>query len=93
MKPHMFYSLALAAIHVTDSVETLSSVFSSTEGYRYDRDIVLSNLTSLAEAIDNPEDDTKFEEFIDASSEETNTADSRMTRFQWFCKALQPQLM
>jgi len=93
MKPHMFYSLALAGIHVTDPVETLSGVFTPADDYRYDRDIVLSNLTGLAEAIDNSENNTEFEEFVAASSEETNTAESRKTRFRWFCKAFQPQLM
>lgn len=74
MKPHMFYSLALAITHVTDPVERLSSVFSPVDGYIYDRDIVLSNLTGLAEALENAEEDTQSAEFINASSQETNTA-------------------
>ena len=93
MKPHMFYSLVLAGIHVTDPVETLSGVFTPADDYRYDRDIVLSNLTGLAEAVDNSENNSEFEEFVAASAEETNTAESRKTRFRWFCKAFQPQLM
>lgn len=90
-KPHVFYSLVLAYIHKKNIVPTLQGLVQANPGYVVDRDLVLSNLTRLAAALE--EDDpalTDFPEFAFASKAKTNVAATRASRFVWLSRALDP---
>lgn len=89
MKQHVFYSLLLATMHISNTVPSLVEHFAppATAAERSRPDIV-SNLTRLAQALDDPSSAGEFAEFVEASSERTNVADQRATRFVWCCRAL-----
>jgi hypothetical protein len=88
MKPFMMYSLVLAIMHVTNPVSTLEGVYGSPKIAKLDRASAIANLTTLADAVDNPDDYPRFKEFVAASSEKTNVAAQRKTRFVFFSRAL-----
>lgn len=93
MKPYMLYSLILAITHLTRPVPALQDVYFSDGKYHLNNDIALANLTALAEAVESDGENPPFSEFVKASSSKTNVKAQRETRFIWFCKALQPQLL
>lgn len=65
MRPYLVYSLMLAIIHLEKPLPTLASVYQPTQPYKFEHDIVVSNLLTLAEALEAPE-----ELFDDSSSVE-----------------------
>lgn len=56
MRPHIVYSLLLALAHMEAPVETLTSIYERRSTYRYERDVIISNLSTLAEALEAPEE-------------------------------------
>lgn len=94
MKPFNFYTLVLAIIHANKPVEMLTSVYKPKEDYSYDRNVVISNLTSLADSLEYPDKPSQnFKKFVLANLSKTNGAPARKTRFEFFCKALEPSLI
>jgi hypothetical protein len=93
MKPYNFYSLLLAICHAKQPVEQLSVDCEVAMPYVYNKDIVRSNLTSLAEALEDPDNPGRFGEFVKASLEKTNVAQYRKIRLIWLCRALQQRLL
>lgn len=93
MKSYNFYTLMLAISHLKSPVESLNSLYSQPSPYVYHRDYAVSNLTSLADVLDADTFDDKFKPFVSATVSDTNGARNRQTRFQWFCKALEPNLL
>lgn len=88
MRPHVFYALALATMHVRDPVSKLQELFSSPSLSDLHEAEVVSNLTALAQALDDPTNAGDLAEFAEASSERTNVAEQRIKRFTWCCRAL-----
>lgn len=88
MKPHMVYSLAQASTHVTRPVRKFERIFRSPRLRAVNWATALPNLTRLAEAADADEPDGRFAEFTEASQQKTNVAETRKTRFKWFCAAV-----
>lgn len=93
MKPHIVYSLVLALIHMRRPVSPLQGVVSSPSLEALDREIVVSNMAQLAEALQNPEGFADFEEFVAACSSRTNVRSQRELRFKWLCKTLLPEAL
>jgi hypothetical protein len=54
MKPHIFYGLVLAASHIYQPADKLLDKYEPTGG-KQQRENTLANLTSLAEALEDPE--------------------------------------
>jgi hypothetical protein len=67
MRPYQVYSLMLALIHMEEPIETLERIYEPTDPYKFDRDIVVSNLSALVEALEAPEE--LFEEADDMTEE------------------------
>lgn len=88
MKQHVFYSLALATMHVINPVEKLNSTFENAGPVQIDEQDAIANLTSLAQALDDPSSYAELADFATASSERTNVAEQRAKRFVWCCRAL-----
>jgi hypothetical protein len=92
MKPYNFYTLALAIVHSSCPVPCLKLDFALESPITIDREIVIANLTTLADALDEPSRYAGLKDFIDACSKATNRISQRKTRFSQFCRALQPRL-
>lgn len=88
MKPYIVYALVLAVIHMRRPVSSLQPVFNSLELREFTKELVLTNLTQLAAALDNPDGFPDYEEFVAACSSRTNVRAQRELRFKWLCKAL-----
>ena len=88
MKPYNIYSLILAINHAHSPIETLNKLYEAPREYVFERDRVVSNLSMLAEAVDNDAAIGKYKEFVLANMSKTNGALHRGIRFRWFCKAL-----
>jgi len=88
MKPYNIYSFILAINHVHSPIETLNREYEAPRGYSPERDKVISNLSMLAEALNNDETPKKYKDFVMANTSKTNGALHRSKRFKWFCKAL-----
>ena len=94
MRPYVVYALMLAITHMQEPVAPLIEVYPRNGGaYKIKRDVVLANLSRLAEALEDPDNNADLKAFIDASSGRTNVASQRETRFRWLCKALEPELL
>ena len=92
MKPYNIYSLILAINHVHSPIKALNKVYRCTRGYAFERDKVISNLSILAEAVENNETSGRYKKFVLANMSKTNGALHRGRRFKWFCKALIEQI-
>jgi len=97
MKPHIFHTLLIAIAHYLEPIASLSEI-PETVGPRVPmvRDIVSTNLTTLAEGLEAEEGDKKFERFesfFKACADKTNTGDQRINRFVWLFNALKPELL
>lgn len=88
MKPFNFYSLVLALFHMTGPVQPLQTRYAPRSPKFGSEDVILSNLGTLANALEQESPPEKLQEFVDACSEATNTKKQRERRFKWFCKAL-----
>jgi len=88
MKLYNIYSLILAINHVHSPVETLDKLYKAPRKYAFERDEVVSNLSILAEAVDNDATTGRYKKFVLANMTKTNGALHRGIRFKWFCKAL-----
>jgi len=95
MKPYHLYSLILAITHATEPVPALTSIVAGGTGL-VDRTDLLRNLSWLNEALDAGEDGAAsrpYARFVQASSSKTNTAGSRVERFEsMFTAVTQEQL-
>ncbi len=73
------------------------SIYEPPRHYEYNRGIVVTNLSALAEAVEVAKDrdledyEGRFDEFVKATQKGTNSRANRTTRFKWFCRALQPE--
>ena len=94
MKPYNIYSLILAITHMKDPSEKLNSVYNRTAPYKFEKNIVISNLSNLSETLENPDiTDTIYQDYLMANLVKTNAMAQRRKRFYWFCKALEPELI
>ena len=88
MKSYNFYCFILAVIHHLYNIDRLGGIYSVTKKSDFDSNIVLFNLSELAEASQKDSiNKDKYAEFIKASSATTTQA-NRITRFKYFCRAL-----
>lgn len=92
MKPHVFYTLALALTHRFSAVPTLAPIFEPQSRDVFDKDVAVANLSVLASAIE-AEDASDYASFKAASSEKTNVDTQRIARFRWLSRALEPELI
>ena len=94
MRPYNFYSLVLAIIHMKNPVKSFLPSYQPQIPYDCDSNVVVANLTLLAQVLENPEEaDGKFKEIISATSSGTNFKENREKRFAWICRALEPKLL
>ena len=87
MKPHLVYSLLLAAMQVASPMETLADVYGGPAA-RAEEQETAGRLGELAEALEAEDVDRDYRNFVDASSSRTNVAAQRTTRTRQFCIAL-----
>ena len=106
MNSYNIYSLILAFsymknpnefddnIKIMKDAKPFNMLYSATVPYEFKREIVVPNLTRLAEALEETDNSQKeFKEFIDATTSTTHGQKNREIRFKWFCKALEPRLL
>jgi len=88
MKPNQVYALLLALMHSQATLDRLAPAYTfRNTGASHPN--ALSNLTLLAQALDDPENaDEAFKPFLEASGTGTNVALRRETRFKWMCRAI-----
>jgi hypothetical protein len=91
-KLYNFYSLFLAITHACAPLGVLNTAFERNVPIILDPEYALPNITELSEALTRPDEHQQYKEFIQACSKTTNRLNQRVTRFQWFSKALNPQL-
>ena len=87
MKPHLVYSLILAAVQVAEPLAELASVFGG-QGRPIDRRGASIHLGRLADALEQDGGEGELRRFVAASSSRTNVAGQRQVRTQYFCRAL-----
>ena len=90
MKPYMVYSLALAVIHGRFGIKKLKPLGAGKIAGTLNKRVFQEKLLELDEALEVPDEDveeSKYKEFILASSERTNVKEQRETRFKWFLSA------
>jgi Protein of unknown function DUF262 len=93
MRPHQVYALTLAVMHMQEPVETLQEMYDAEDADMADDDVVIVNLTRLAEALEEGEEFAGvLRPFVAASSARTNVGTQRAARFEWFCRALTDDL-
>jgi hypothetical protein len=94
MKPHIFHTLLIAITHYLDPLPSLSEI-AEAAGDRapMSRDMCVTNLSLLADAIESEEPEKRLEPFVKACSGATNTIDQRLARFKWLFAALKPELL
>jgi hypothetical protein len=90
-RAYVVYSFVLAAMHVSAPVPTLTTHFDMAGRAKLDRDAQLVNLSALADALAGSESET-YPQFYKASSDRTNVASQRATRFEWLCRALTEEI-
>ena len=88
-KSYLLYSVMLATMHCIRPVDALAALHSG--GRMTDQNTIVQALSTLANALENREDD-RYEDFVRAGSERTNVAAQRETRIAWFCRALNGEL-
>lgn len=93
MKPHIFYSLLIAMSHIRQPADLIATVFEAPADYRFDREAVVTNLTSMAQALDDEIPAERFLDFVAACSEKTNVESQRKRRVMWLGMALRPELL
>jgi hypothetical protein len=73
MKPHQVYSLVLALMHMREPLTQLQGIYEGDDAQIADEDVVLVNLTRLAELLEEDEELAgDLRQFVRASSEQTN---------------------
>ncbi|MHC5849704.1 DUF262 domain-containing protein [Nostoc sp.] len=96
MKSYNFYALLLSVIHHLYPNSKLMEVYSVEKKHGFTDDIILFKLSKLSEVLENKnissEDKSKYSDFVKAASA-TTTKGHREIRFQYFCKALEPQIV
>lgn len=92
MRSYAFYSLSLALMHVSQPVTELQPAYPVDGPQPVDAAVALPNLTLLAEALETPDVEPGYADFV-KSTEATTRVNQRTTRFQWFCRALEPRLL
>lgn len=90
MRSYNFYALLLAIIHHLYIIPQLAELYQTEKKKEFNNDIVLFNLSELAEALEEKNKD-KYSDFVKASSA-TTTKKNRQTRFKFFCKALESSI-
>jgi hypothetical protein len=88
MRPHIFYSLILAAIHVLRVAPALNECCPRNEAVAIDRGVAEIGLTTLASALDADEPPPAVAEFVRACTDRTNVREQREIRFRWLCDAI-----
>lgn len=94
MKPFSVYSLVLAITHIQNPLPNFQAHYPiDTAGIRIEQSQILANLSQLASALEEPESSpVSLREYIDSSTSKTNVAKERLTRFKWYCRAIQNEL-
>jgi len=93
MKSYNFYCLILAIIHHLYNIDKLSTIYPVDKKVGFDNNIVLFNLSELAETFEKDSRyKDKYYEFIKATSATTTQA-NRITRFEYFCNALDSSII
>ncbi len=93
MRPYNFYSLFLAVSHVFDPVPSLRQSYPIDAPREVDEALLVSNLSVLAEALEDPESYPDLADFVEAASQATNVGGQRAMRFAWFCRASEGTLL
>lgn len=96
MRPHIFYSLLLATMHVIDPLPSLNATVALEGPLPIDRERSIANLTYLSYLISADEMidiDVFLDSFLKACSDQTNVKKHREVRIAAFCKAFGPELL
>lgn len=92
MRPHNFYSLALAVSHKLAPADQLKQLYPRDAHGAFVRDVAVANLSKLASALET-ENAGDLEPFRQACAGKTNVEGPRVTRFQWLSRALDEELI
>jgi hypothetical protein len=94
MKKYNFFTLTLAIIHAHNPLAPLQPIYQvDNPQATFQTDVVLSNLSALANAQEEDATGGSFGAFVDAAAKTTDRKKPREERFRWMCAALQPTLL
>ncbi|XSG82949.1 MAG: DUF262 domain-containing protein [Methyloligella sp. ZOD6] len=88
-KPHMFYALALAMMHLRHRIPSLLEIYDQAGFRRVHRDRLLNAVIFVLAILDD-EDAVEPAEFIKAARAGTNVKEAREQRFRFLCEQLRP---
>lgn len=88
IRPHIFYSLILATIHVERIVPVFNTCCARNEPLVIDGNVAEIDLTMLASALDAEEPPPALAQFVRACTDRTNVKEQREIRFRWLCGAM-----
>lgn len=88
-KPHMFYALLLACIHLQRDVRTLHPLYNPAGFATIDQRKLGEAIQSVLDILED-ENALQPKEFLDAARAGTNVKDAREIRFKFLCEALRP---
>ena len=88
MRHYVLYALILAIIHTHDSIEGLRGIVDNRGRTQIVNDVATSNLERLASELEDPQEPSPYQDFVNACSGKTNVKAQRETRFRWMCRAL-----
>jgi hypothetical protein len=95
MKSYNFHTLVLALSHALAPIQqgNFNEIYPRNSPVAIDPQYALSNLTSLAAAVDNRTAYPQFHQYVEACSQATTRIEQRKTRFIWLSRALEPNLL
>ncbi len=73
VKPYIVYSLLLAMIHARHPVRGLGQAAACPRIARFNQRLATDNLLAISTALDDPDNNQEFSDFIEACTEKTNT--------------------
>jgi hypothetical protein len=88
-KPHMFYALMLAYIHLRRDVPSLHTLYNPAGFARVDTRRLGEAIQSVLDILED-ENASQPEDFLEAARAGTNVKEAREVRFKFLCEALNP---
>lgn len=89
MRSSQIYSLSLAITHCLKPIQPLNLLVKSSGRRSFNDETVIHQLSELSESLEADPCPHRFQEFVKASREGTNTITTRQARFRYYCDALQ----
>ena len=74
-------------MRVRKPIKVFEDTLKSPRVTKADQRMAIENLLAISTALDDPDNNTDFSDFINAYTEKTNARGQRSTGFDWLCRA------